>query len=307
MTVIDHRCHRGARCANADKIKTDHCGADCDCHIGPWVVCSVPGGCGHTHLAAETLVGAEIEVIHGLCTTCERIIGDDIANLSTDYLALCEAQYSGVAGNWGEVVASSRELPIPISLTFATLAEQILVETLTFVEPVAEALNIDWDTYSTPQFRSRHGRAPAYRRGVQFDIAAALISRSMPTMLALPSWTYRLWRDGTPVEVDADGIEVALALADLHRAANATLGLTRAITGLPTPCVLCGGRTMVRVAGADGVRCTACRVCWTEDDYAQLTMILAQRPVPAAPVRELVHGSVEGTVARPAEIWRITG
>lgn len=305
--MTDHRCARGADCARAETINVDACGADCDCHTGPWAVCSVPGGCGHTHTPAGTRVGCGIEVVHGVCTTCGRILADDIGQLSLDYLMLCRAQYDGTAGNWGEVVTSSRELPIPISLTFATLAEQIRDETLTFTEPVAEALNIDWDTYSRPRFRSRHGQMPAYRQCVQFGIAAALLACSVPTMLALPVWTYRLWSAGVPIEVEADGIEVACALAALHRAARATLGLTRCITGLPTPCVLCGAQTLVREAGADGVRCTQCRVVWTEADYHELTLILAQRPLPTAPARARVYGSVQGTVGRPANLWRITG
>jgi hypothetical protein len=269
---MQHRCHRADRCADAVRIEAQVC--TCDCHLRPSAACSVPDGCGYLHTAGGSLVGAGIEAPRGLCTTCERITGDDLAHLTTDYAQLYDAQSLGTAGNWNEVVASTREMPIPISLTFTTLAEQISYEALTFVEPVAEALNIDWDTRSKPQLRSRYGQAPEYRKQVAFDLAAQLLSTAVITLLALPVLDYYLWDGDRLTAFACDGLTAALGLASLHHAARATLGLTRLSTQLPTPCPACGFTALVREAGRDGVYCTGCRARWSELDYQRQTLIV---------------------------------
>lgn len=307
MRLVEHRCHRGDRCAAAQRVETQVCA--CDCHVGPYTPCTVPGGCGHLHTGPTELVGAGIEVPRGLCITCELINADDIAQLTTDYVSLYDAQSLGMVGNWREVVASTRDLPIPISLTFTTLAEQIAYETLTFVEPVAEVLGIDWDTRSRPQLRSRYGQAPEYRKQVAFEIAAQLLSNAIPTLLALPVVDYYLWDGNHVAAFECDGLDAALGLASLHHAARATLGLTRLSVQLPTPCPACGFAALVREAGRDGVHCTGCLARWSEIDYQRQTLItITDYPAPpSAPVGELAYSTIEGTVARPAKHWRITG
>lgn len=304
---MEHRCHRADRCADAARIEAQAC--TCDCHLGPYTACTVPGGCGHLHTATGALVGAGIEAPRGLCAACERITAGDIAQLSTDYAQLYDAQSLGMAGNWNEVVASTRDLPIPISLSFVTLAEQISYETLTFVEPVAEVLNIDWDTRSKPQLRSRYGQAPEYRKQVAFDLAAQLLSNSIPTLLALPVLDYYLWDGDRLAALACDGLTAALGLASLHHAARATLGLTRLSTQLPTPCPACGFTALVRESGRDGVYCTGCLARWSDLDYQRQTLITTtDHPKPPAKASgELVYSTIEGTVARPAEHWRISG
>jgi hypothetical protein len=269
---MDHRCHRGDRCAAAVRVEVQVC--TCACHGYPYDVCSTPGGCGYLHGGATVLVGVGIRAVRGLCITCERIAGDDIGYLSGDYVNLYDAQYVGMAGHWSEVVASTREMPIPISLSFTTLAEQIAYETLVFVEPVAEALNIDWDVYSRPRIRSRYGQTPQYRKQVTFDLAAHLLTTSIATLLALPVMDYYLWDGDQLAAFECDGLTATLGLASLHHAARATLGLTRLATQLPTPCPACGFFTLVREAGRDGVYCTGCRARWSDLDYERQTLIV---------------------------------
>ncbi len=313
VVVSEHRCRKGADCLDAGILTVEHCGADCDCHTGPYRPCSEPGGCGHTHETTYTPIGAPIEAQIGLCETCGRITADDIAHLPLDYSALCQAALLGAtAGNFSEVVASTRELPIPICLTFDTLAEQILTEVTTFVEPVAEALSIDWDDMSRPLQQSRFGPSPRYRKQVVFDMAASLLSNAITTLLTLPSWEYRMWDNGELAEVEVDGLTAALGLSALHRAARCALGLTRYSLHLAASCPGCGSQALVRQAGADGAYCTACRARWSDLDYERQTLVLAaehpkpgrKRPVPTGAMR---YGTVEGTVARPANVWHVRG
>jgi hypothetical protein len=308
-----HQCHKAADCLDAELVTIEHCGADCACHTGPYRPCSEPGGCGHTHETIDSVRGAAIEAVAGLCPTCERITADDIACLPVDYASLCQAAIIGAtAGNFSELVASTRELPIPICLTFDTLAEQILCEVTTFVEPVAEALSIDWDAMSSPIRQTRFGPSPRYRKQVVFDMAASLLSGSISTLLTLPVWEYRMWDNGELTEVEVDGLTAALGLAALHRAARCALGLTRYSQRMTASCPGCGSAALVRQAGADGVYCTACRARWSDLDYERQTLVLAaeapkpgrKRPVPVGPVR---YATVEGTVARPANVWRVRG
>jgi hypothetical protein len=273
--MTDYRCHRAEHCADAQRTEVELCGGNCECHTGPYAPCSIPGGCGHTHTMAGVRVGADIEFARGLCDTCTRIVSHGIRMLPYDYASLRVACQGDMSGNWSEVVTASRELPVPISLTFDTLAAQILAETITFVEPVAEALAIDWDALVTPRHRSRYGPPPRYQSAVIFSKAAALLANATATLIALPLWPYRLWADGEQVEVEADGVTVALGLATLHRAARGALGLIRQRGHLVTPCPRCSTQALVREAGRDGVYCAGCQARYSDTDYRQLTQILA--------------------------------
>lgn len=306
--MIDHRCAREDRCTHAVVVEVeDQC--PCECHYGPHYPCSVPGGCGYLHAAGLRTVGAPIEQPYGLCYVCGLVVGDALIELPHDYVALRMAQFRGIAPATGELVMSTKDLPIPISLTFATLAEQIEVEVSTFAEPVAERLNIDWDNAVTPRRASRYGPPPRYLGPVVLSRSASLLASCLNTLLDLPAWEYRVWGDNEWIEIQATGIEVALILLSLHQAARATLGLTRAMVTMPAPCPWCKGR-IVQIAGREFKQCESCQYRFTALEYEQLTIItinnqpedlrtLKQANKHARAQRKQVLSTADGTVGRP--------
>jgi hypothetical protein len=216
----------------------------------------------------------------------------------------------------GEIVSFSKELPVPISLTFTTLADQIEIETTAFAEPVAEKLGIDWDKVITP--RKIHNfmqyTDPKYAGPIILQKAARLLADATDILIKLPVWTYRLWGEHGWTEVDADGVSAALTLLDLHQATRATLGLTRAVSTLQAKCPYCETYTLVRVAGDDLIRCQLCSRRFTDEEYQQWSIVVINdydpelvgkkvskvkpKRLERTVVQELID-SAEGTVGRP--------
>lgn len=303
---MSHRCYRAEHCRCAETITVDAgqlC--ECACHNGPYYACSIEGGCGTRHTEMTVLAGAGIQAPHGLCEACERVVTADIGALGHDYDQLRAAQYDSASGGMGEVVAASRELPVPISLSLDSLAGQIAAEVTTFAEPVAEVLGIDWDAKITPKTRSRHGAAPTYAADVVFSEAHWLLRNAVPTLLALGRDGYALWRAETRVYLDADGLTIACGLADLHRAARGVLGVTRYTQRLPVNCPRCQATALTRPAGVEGAYCAWCRVSYSEVDYRELTLVVADVWSDAAKglaPRRRPRAGHGGTVARPLTV-----
>lgn len=302
---MSHRCYYAENCADAESFITPAI-CDCTCHNGPYYKCIDDSGCGNRHdETVITLLGARIEAVRGLCPRCERRTVAGIRSLGADYDGLCALARSGVTASAGEVVAASRELPIPINLAADALAYQIYQEVTTVVEPLAERLNVDWDAMRCPGVVRRYRGAPAYSREVLFSKALALLSNALPVLLMLPVSTYALWRDGARVYVDMDGLAVAGALLALHRAARGMLGVTRYVQQLPMRCPRCRVSALTRPAGTSGVYCDYCHVSYTDEDYQEMTLVVAdvwRDAVPAPAVRERPEAGADGAVARPLVI-----
>lgn len=307
--MIDHRCARQERCARAERIEVP-AECPCACHNGLHYACTELGGCGHLHKAGSALVGALIEQVGGLCPSCELVVADAISNLPHDYVSLRIAQYRGLSPAMGEVVSLSKDPPVPISLTFATLADQIEITTTTFAEPVAEKLGIDWDQAVTPQIVSRHGATPRYRGPVVLDKAAKLLTDTIYTLVSLPTWEYRLWGEEGWDLVEVDGASAALMLLALHQATRATLGLTRAAATMQAECPYCEAQSLVKQAGNDLIQCQLCARWFSESEYKQWSIfVISTSPKPPKKSRRIVRQeieeirtSIEGAVGRPYRV-----
>lgn len=301
--MIEHRCARGERCAHVEVIERDECLGACECHLGPHYVCSVPGGCGHLHRTSAVDVGVVIEQHRGLCPVCELVVADAIADLPHDYVSLRIAQHRGLSPAMGELVMATKDPPIPISLSFATLADQIEIETTAFAEPVAEKLHIDWDGATIPKEVSRYGSSPRYLGPVVLKKAADLLHQSVYVLLALPTWEYRLWGEEGWAEIEADGIDAALILLALHQATRSALGLTRATITMQAPCPWCKAQSLTQVAGQDHKQCQLCRTRFSDKEYEQLTIVtLGDHPKPPKKPKRtgrLLPSTAEGSVGRP--------
>lgn len=305
--MIDHRCARQDRCAHAETINIPQ-PCDCNCHLGPHYACSIEGGCGHLHHDEATIVGALIDDPHGLCATCGLVIADGIADLPHDYVSLRIAQYRGLSPAVGELVSFSKDLPIPISLTFATLADQIEVTTTAFAEPVAEKLGMDWDRATTPLRVSRYGAPPKYIGPVILGKSARLLTNAFDTLVSIPIWEYRLWGQDGWETVDIDGVGAALMLLDLHHATRATLGLTRAMTTMQAECPYCETQSLVKQSGRDLIQCQLCGRHFSEQDYHRWSIVVVGDKKPpkkprrrARKEREEIRSLAEGTVGRPVD------
>lgn len=258
----------------------------------------------HSRLCGR--LGSMIEHEHGLCTLCVAVVTDAIGELPADYVALRAAQHRGVSPATGELVMATKDLPVPISLTLAVLADQIEVEVCAFVEPVAEKLSMDWDKATTPRPATRHGAPPKYAGPVVLGRAARLLVNAVDVLIGLPVWEYRLWGDEGWAEVEVSGVEAALMLLSLHQAARAMLGTTRATTTMQAECPWCRVQSLVRVSGDEHIKCQLCFRWMDPQEYNQYSLVLiGDKKPPKRPRRrtrkeeEELRDSAEGTVGRP--------
>lgn len=281
-----YRCARVKRCPGSQKVDPPQVCDECDCHgHGAGYPCSVEGGCGHLHLKGKVEVGARIQQARGLCLSCIAHAEDAITGLVHDYVEL--ETLLGVAGSQmvSDMVSSTRDLPVPLRLSIIDLQMGIVHEAVSWAEPVAERLGIDWDTQS----------ARDSRPGPQLQRALNLLARSVSVLLNLPVQDYRSWRNGDWAE--RDGVAGALELLDLHSLVRAVAGRSKLVHDLPAPCPRCDQSTLVRHNGDDHVQCELCRAEWAEEDYKRLCLVVAddyQDEVPPRPV--MLRADAQGTV-----------
>lgn len=260
MTDTDHRCRRGAACADREKITERPAACEsCSCHSGFEQPCDIPGGCGHLHEETTTWRGAQIAAADGLCRLCRGRVAQAIAHLPLDVAELTVLMASGSGGEQGAKVRGTPTPPIPIRVGIEALRADIDHELQCWAEPVAEALGAAWDTDAAHHSRIGH----------RVQRAAKLLDGAVDTLLALPAMEHMAWADGLPV-LDAagerdtvwrDGIDGAIALTELHRRAFVVAGRTRLVHRLGSPCPWCGRRTLTRENGASEVLC--------ESDYCR--------------------------------------
>lgn len=273
---------------------------DCQCHAmgSAWARCSIDGGCGRFHRAdgparrchraarcagaardphdPATLLGAPIMAERGLCLTCQRVTTSAIAALPMDYVNLTLHLPERGTGLTQKVSATPTP-PIPLALHLFTLGERIVERATRWAEPVAERLNITWDS----RFTDHHTRP-----GAALQRATRILAANLPVLLALtaqpgcewdPTGTQRAWED-------ADGLDGALELLRCHELTRARLRHTKLVHQLPAPCPACDHMSLARVDGQSQVDCRnpRCNAIWSESDYDRLVHILAVDYAPSA-------------------------
>jgi len=282
---------------------TDLC--ECDCHgHGCYGVCSIEGGCGSVgcingrrdpnerRCAAGHDCGdryperdesgkttgvwlpRQITVDRGLCPACTRNVGYALGHFVGDVVELSMLIGSGdvIAET---LVASSPDPTVPIRLALEALRSEIDTELQAWAEPVAEKLNVPWDT--TAMGRTRIG--PRVQRATQ------LLLNAVDTLIALPGQEHSAWLDGEPAwdfdlncqdVIVRDGIAAGLGFIDLHRRTYSALGRTTLVHRLPTPCPWCDRSTLVRYNGADCVECETCHRQIEEKYYSWFVQVLVR-------------------------------
>lgn len=235
--MTEHRCYRGERCAAAHNINS---------------------------MVRE---GATIPAARGLCPPCETIVADAITQLPGDYAELV-VHLGDRGGGGGERVSGSPDPPWPLNPALLTLAEHTVTEATLWAEPVAERLNITWDS----RLVDRHTRP-----GAALQRATRLLHAHLPVLLALPDQPVREWaQDGVYHHwTDRDGLDGAVELLRCHQQTRLYLRKTRLVHQLPAPCPSCDQVALVRYDGDDDVECRRCRRTWAYEDYDRLVYVLA--------------------------------
>lgn len=256
---VEHRCRRGRNCPQGERQD----------HRDP-----------HTGQPITIRLGAPIHAPDGLCRACERHTTDAIADLPRDFVELHRNLAKTTTTGGGEPVSGTAELPVPIRLNLHAIAERIHDHTLTCVEPVAEKLGITWDTTNI----GRHTRP-----GHAVQRACRVLAPNLPVLLNVDELLTAVWNpDGTRPTfgdtTETDGVSAALELHRLHRSTQHALGRTRLAHRLPFPCpsLECETPALVRLDGADQVRCEACGRAWGEDEWRRLCLIGAHADTAAA-------------------------
>lgn len=121
MTAELHRCHRGARCVNSERLE-------------------------------GVRLGQKIAASEGLCPSCERVVDSAIRALPADYVQLSQ-QLAKVKRAGGVPVSGSRELPVPIDLGTEALLAGIVRESVDWATSVSEVLGVSLGLQSLRGYR----------------------------------------------------------------------------------------------------------------------------------------------------------
>lgn len=278
-----------------DTIADPGCPGNCDCHTTQFGACSVRGGCGHLHsgddpsslcyrssactdyrtrtvtnpdqTATRVRIPARATQQGLLCRADTTITAAAVQQLPMDYLELSTllAKTSSVEAP----TSGTRELPVPIRLGVAVLAEQIVDEIERWAEVVAAAAG-GWYT-------------PAGTLLQRVASAADVVAGRFEPLLQLPvSWHARLdasehTRSGkdTVRYTRESGVDGALRLLDLHDRTTLLAGRTRRAVRLHAWCPACHRMALEHDDGTPYVDCRRCMHRMSLDEYDEHAGALA--------------------------------
>lgn len=267
----------------------------CACHATQFAACSVHGGCGHLHSGDDpsTLcyrgsactdtrtrqvtnpdqsttrvrIPARATAPGLLCRMDTTMTATAVQQLPMDYAELSTllAKSSSVEAP----TSGTRELPVPIRLGVAVLAEQIVDEVERWAEVVAAAAG-DWHT-------------PAGTRLDRVRAAADRVAGRFEPLLRLPAeWHARLdtsehtrsGRDTIRYTLEA-GIDGVLELLALHERTAVVAGRTRRAVRLVAWCPECHRTALEHDDGTPYVDCRRCDHRMSLDRYEEHAGALA--------------------------------
>ena len=190
----------------------------------------------------------------GLCRPCEDATFDAIRDLGADRAQLDAAITVDCRKQQTAKVGGTRDMPTPLNLA---------------AEALAAAIDTEW---------TRWGRAVTRPDDPDCDLPYRWymrITTRLGTLVDLP--TRRYW-DMLPLpfggdhlaQLEADGVDGALRLAELHHQAGKVTGRTETRIWLPDPCHVCGMKTLSPSAGQDLITCRSCRNVWDAHQFAKL-------------------------------------
>lgn len=201
------------------------------------------------------------------CRTDTTIVRTAIQQLPMDYLELSTLLRK--TSTTEPPTSGTRELPAPLRLGVAVLADTILDELERWAAVVAESVGM-WHT-------------PAGTRLERIRYAAGWLAGLYDRLLRLPAtWHARL----DPTEhttsgkdairyVEETGLAGALQLLDLHEQTRLLAGRTQRAERMQAPCPKCHRLALERQEGQAHVDCLRCGFRTTLDDYEESASVLA--------------------------------
>jgi len=213
--------------------------------------------------AAGEWHGAGVERPDTLCQYCEKRAFDALGQLWDDYKSLEAAIVEPRGRVDGPKIRKTADRKIPIPLDVDSLMMAIDDETLRWAIRVTKGDPLP----GTPRDRVRQ--------------CVRILRSSTGTLVDLPRRRVAAWMpypDGGDYDglLELDGVDAVLRLADLHRRAQSTLGLTESKTErLNDPCHVCGLALLMMDISESIIKCRGCWNCWSEEEFARLNNPMA--------------------------------
>ena len=197
-----------------------------------------------------------------VCPRCIQTIQTTVNQLWSDYLALDRLFLVPTAHAGSEIRSGEPKSQVPVNVMSDALMNEIV--DAVFRCAAAIACQLDQPLRESGQF--------VYWLDVVNDNIEALIEAPESEVLA---WN-RAGDAFGPVMMD--GVQLGLALVDLHRRAAAMVGVERPRERMPVPCPRCEANQLSRVINKSmvviaDIDCRACGAVWTDAEYRTLTQI----------------------------------
>jgi len=219
------------------------------------------GGCRMWDRRARTSGRLSGEAL--LCDWCLEVAERDVRALVWDYVGLAQI-LAPALGVWGDGMPRGKSSPLPLREHVRVLQE-----------------DIHWLTDAWCEVACDIHRLPARPQDVREGWAVQQsVSILAPRLHVLATARPRPFTTYPGIEgecVDVPGWRGVLDLARLHHRARSALGLTS-----PTrehcqgvSCRDCDVQYLFRIPGEDGVRCEACGLYYTAEQYADWVALLA--------------------------------
>jgi hypothetical protein len=209
-----------------------------------------------------------------LCRLCHIHTKAAVGALANDWRDLQLLLPKGASPLYASA-GGTRDLPVPIRLSVAVLAEAIVDELDRWADVVAERHAADHSDRGQPARRLSAAVGWCYYK---FD---TLVTLGPTTVARLDSSNPHMsGRDHLDITLET-GLDGALRLLDLHEQADTLTGHTRRAERLWSPCPMCQRLALEHPEGSATVHCRRCSHSMTLDGYDQLANILTRAYAPA--------------------------
>lgn len=182
--------------------------------------------------------------------------------LWSDYLALHRLFLTPTRHAGSEIRSGEPTSQVPVNVVSDALMNEIADAVYRCASAIAEQLGV------------------TLRETGQLAYWLETVEDNVETLIAAPATDVPMWNragdDFAPVRMD--GVQLALALVDLHRRAVAMVGVERPRERMPVPCPKCESHQLGRIVTTSmvviaDVDCRACGSVWTDAEYRALTQI----------------------------------
>ena len=193
-----------------------------------------------------------------VCTRCRRQVESAVAGLWDDYCCLDSLFLVPTEHAGSEIRSGAPKSQVPVNVFSDALKHDI-----------SDAM------YRCAAAITPNPEGPAQTPFAQFVTCRGIVQRNIETLLAVPPKKHLMWNragDNYIAEM-LDGVDLALALVNLHRRACALVGVERPRERMPVPCPQCESRQLGKNAGSTDVDCRSCGSVWSESAYHRLTQI----------------------------------